>query len=58
MRNRTSLKEELFNRLNDSDISDSDGEHVKRVWKEMKLINMGEYHNLCLKSDVLILAGV
>ena len=31
---------------------------VKNVWEEFKCKTMGDYHDLYLKSDVLILADV
>ena len=30
--------------------------HAKRVWKGFKLKNMGEYHDLYLLSDIVLLA--
>ena len=44
--------------LNMSDISKYDYEHAQKVWKEFKLKNLGEYHNLYLKTDVLLLSNV
>ena len=41
-----------------SDISEYDYKHVQRVWKEFKLKNLGEYHDLYLKTDVLLLSNV
>ena len=52
------LKEEFYSLLNDENITDNDYNHAKNVWKLFNLINMGEYHDLYLKSDVLLLADV
>ena len=41
-----------------SDISDHDYEHAQKVWKQFKLINLGEYDDLYLKTDVLLLTNV
>ena len=49
-------KEKSYNRLNDSYISDEDYNYVQSVWKQFNLKNMGEYHDLYLKSDVLLIA--
>ena len=44
--------------LNMSDISEYDYKHAQRVWKEFKLKNVGEYHDLYLKTDVLLVSNV
>ena len=44
--------------MNDCEVSDEDYEHAQKVWKEFGIKNMGEYHDLYLKSDVLLLADV
>ena len=51
-------KEEFFSKLNDCGISDEDYDHAQRIWKEFGMKNLGEYHDLYLKSDVLLLADV
>ena len=51
-------KEKFFSKLNDCGISDEDFDHAKRIWKEFGMKNLGEYHDLYLKSDVLLLADV
>ena len=51
-------KEEFFSKLNDCNISDEDFDHAQRIWKEFGVKNLGEYHDLYLKSDVLLLTDV
>ena len=58
--NKTSLheKEELYNNLNMEDITYADYMHAKRVCKDFLIKTLGEYHDLYLKSDTLILADL
>ena len=51
-------KEELFSILDNKHISNDDFKHAKNVWKTFSLKNMGEYHDLYLKSDILFLTDV
>ena len=51
-------KEEFYSVLNDEHISDEDYKHAQNVWNAFSLDNMGNYHNLYLKSDILLLADV
>ena len=51
-------KEDFYSIMNDEHITDDDYKHAQTVWETFKLDNMGEYHNLYLKTDVLLLADV
>ena len=54
----TSLPEEFYSNLNKEDITDADYIHTKRVCQDFKIKNLGEYHDLYLKSDTLLLTNV
>ena len=58
--NETTLyeKEKFYNNLNMEGITDEDYIHGKRVCKDFEIKNLGEYHDLYLKSDILLLADV
>ena len=51
-------KEEFYSILNNENITDEDYQHAKNVWDIFQLQTMGDYHDLYLKSDVLLLADV
>ncbi|XP_068709676.1 uncharacterized protein [Montipora foliosa] len=51
-------KEDFYSILNDEHITDKDYQHAQTVWDTFSLKNMGEYHDIYLKSDILLLADV
>ena len=57
--NETSLpkKEEFYSNPNSEDITDADYRHAKRVCKDFEIKNLGEYHDLYLKSETLLLSN-
>ena len=58
--NETKLpeKEDFHSNLNIEDIADAECMHVERVSKYFEIKNVGEYHDLHLKSDTLLLADI
>ena len=51
-------KEEFYSILNNEHISDENYKHSQNVWNTFNLKNMGEYHDLYLQSDILLLTDV
>ena len=51
-------KEDFYSNLNMEDINDIDYRHGNNVFKGFKLENLGDYHDLYVQSDTLLLADV
>ena len=58
--NETSLpdKKAFYSKLNLEYITDKDYEHAQNVFKELKLKNVSNYHDLYVQSNALLLADV
>ena len=51
-------KENFYSSLTDESISDSDYQHAQEVWTTFNCQTIGDYHDLYLQTDVLLLADV
>ena len=51
-------REEFYSKLNDEHVSEEDFYHAIRVWEVFNCKTIRDYHDLYLKSDVLLLADV
>ena len=51
-------KRDFYSLLADEDISEKEYQHAQKVWDTFRIENMGQCHDLYLKSDVLLLADV
>lgn len=50
--------EAFYSQLADGGIKEEEYERAKVAWKEFNIQNLGEYHDLYLKTDVLLLTDV
>ena len=55
---RLPKKEDFFSVMNNEHITDEEYQHAQNVWNEFGLSSMGGYHDLYLKSDILLLTDV
>ena len=51
-------KKAFYNELNLENITDKDYINAQKVFKEFKLKNLGDYHDLYVQSDTLLLVDV
>ena len=51
-------KETFYSSLNMENITDIDYRHANKVFKKLKLKNLGDYHDLYAQSDTLLLADI
>ena len=51
-------KEDFYSNLYLQNISDEDYRHAKKVWDVFEIKNLGEYHDVYVQSDTLLLSDV
>ena len=51
-------KKAFYSNLDLEVISDEDYVHAQKVWDVFEINNLGEYHDLYVQSDTLLLADV
>ena len=51
-------KDQFYSILNDQHITDDEYNHAKEVWNTFMIRTLGDYHDLYLVSDVLLLTDV
>ena len=58
--NKTLLpsKESFYSELNLGSITNEDHNQPKKIWDTFNIKNLGEYHDLYVQSDTLLLADV
>jgi len=55
---RLPRKRDFYNTLTDTGVNESDFDHAKEVWEHFRCKTLGEYSDLYLKIDVMLLADV
>ena len=52
------LKKYLYSNLNLENISDGDYTNTQKIWDVFEIKSLGEYHDLYVQSDTLLLADI
>ena len=58
MKHHYEIKKAFYSELHLEDFTDEDYTHAQNVFKEFNLKNLGDYHDLHVQSDTLLLADV
>ena len=58
MKHHYQIKKTFYSKLNLQDITDKDYTHAQEVFKELKLKNQGDFHDLYVQRDALLPADV
>ena len=48
----------FYSKLNMSGVRDQDYEHACKVWRDIGIRNLGEYHDLYLRTAIILLANI
>ena len=51
-------QEDFYDSLNDKHLSDNEYNHCQKVWQEFEMTVFEQYHDLYLKSDLLLLCDI
>ena len=51
-------KESFYSELNNEGITNEDYVYAQKVWSTFNIKNLGQYHDLYVQSDTLLLADV
>ena len=51
-------KESFYSKLNKEGITNEDYVHAQKVWEVFKIKNLGEYHDLYVQTDTILLAEI
>ena len=51
-------QEDFYSHVNMEDITNADYAYAKRVFRDFEIQTLGEYHDLYVQSDILLLAEI
>ena len=51
-------REAFYSHLKKEHVTEEDYQHAQKMWTSIELKTLGEYHDLYLKTDVLVLSDV